>query len=245
MVARQRGCVSSSKRVEEASSSNDIANRPNMNEPAIFVTALTALRRGAIQKLLSATWPHARIVVSSAFSSEKMQQDEAEILVADLESSVQAEAMLRFLLSVPPLGGSVALIDDPDPMWVRRALAAGVNAIIAGDSDSDDLRLAVDAANSGFVLLHPSSARQLVLPLEEAEAVALNREDFSVEHLTAREREVLRLMSTGLGNKDIAVRLGISEHTVKFHASSILGKLGASSRTEAVSQGIRRGVIPL
>jgi DNA-binding NarL/FixJ family response regulator len=65
-----------------------------------------------------------------------------------------------------------------------------------------------------------------------------------MEHLTAREREVLGLMSGGLGNKQIAARLGISEHTVKF-ASSILAKLSAGSRTEAVSQGIRRGLIML
>jgi DNA-binding NarL/FixJ family response regulator len=66
-----------------------------------------------------------------------------------------------------------------------------------------------------------------------------------MEHLTAREREVLGLMSGGLGNKQIAARLGISEHTVKFHTSSILAKLSAGSRTEAVSQGIRRGLIML
>jgi DNA-binding NarL/FixJ family response regulator len=66
-----------------------------------------------------------------------------------------------------------------------------------------------------------------------------------VEQLTAREREVLAFMSDGLGNKEIAARLGISEHTVKFHTSSILGKLSVASRTEAVTQGIRRGLIAL
>lgn len=66
-----------------------------------------------------------------------------------------------------------------------------------------------------------------------------------MERLTPRERQVLFLMSEGLGNKEIAARLGISDHTVKFHASSILGKLGAGSRTEAVSQGIKRGLISL
>jgi len=66
-----------------------------------------------------------------------------------------------------------------------------------------------------------------------------------VEELTARERQVLRLLGDGLGNKEIAARLAISEHTAKFHISSILGKLSAASRTEAVSQGIRRGLIPI
>jgi DNA-binding NarL/FixJ family response regulator len=65
------------------------------------------------------------------------------------------------------------------------------------------------------------------------------------EALTAREREVLELLSRGLPNKLIARRLQISEHTVKFHVSSIYAKLGATSRTDAVSRGVRRGLITL
>ena len=65
------------------------------------------------------------------------------------------------------------------------------------------------------------------------------------EEITSRETDVLRMLAQGLVNKDIAARLGISEHTVKFHISSILDKLGASTRTEAVTLGIRRGLIPI
>ena len=61
--------------------------------------------------------------------------------------------------------------------------------------------------------------------------------------LTIREREVLQLLAEGVGNKVIATRLNISEHTVKFHISSVLSKMGAASRTEAVTQGIRNGLI--
>jgi DNA-binding CsgD family transcriptional regulator len=65
------------------------------------------------------------------------------------------------------------------------------------------------------------------------------------ETLTPRETEVLRMLAEGAGNKQIARRLGISEHTVKFHVGSILAKLNAASRTEAVTLGVRRGLIPL
>jgi DNA-binding NarL/FixJ family response regulator len=65
------------------------------------------------------------------------------------------------------------------------------------------------------------------------------------EALTPRESEVLQMLASGLANKEIAARLTISEHTVKFHVASILGKLGAGSRTEAVSLGIRRGLVLL
>ena len=61
--------------------------------------------------------------------------------------------------------------------------------------------------------------------------------------LTPREIEVLQLLSEGLGNKEIASRLNISEHTAKFHVASILGKLGATTRTEAVTLGIRHGLV--
>ena len=66
-----------------------------------------------------------------------------------------------------------------------------------------------------------------------------------VEELTPRESEVLQMPTNGLANKEIAARLSMSEHTVKFHVASILGKLGAGSRTEAVSLGIRRGIVLL
>jgi DNA-binding NarL/FixJ family response regulator len=66
-----------------------------------------------------------------------------------------------------------------------------------------------------------------------------------IDALTTREREVLELVAQGLPNKAIASRLGISDHTVKFHLSSIFSKLGASSRTEAVRRGVRAGLITL
>src|SRR6185437_10015662 len=211
-------------------------------EASIFISAASAARRTGLQKLLSSIWPESAISAGAALSSERIRASGAEILLADVDSISQAEALLQFLATASPVP-AVALVDDPDPVWSRRAIAAGVNAILASDSNKDDLRLALEAANSGFVLLHPTSARLLFNP----ENISLPFEEGyrSVEQLTAREREVLNLMSEGLGNREIALRLGISEHTAKFHASSILGKLGASSRTEAVSQGIRRGLISL
>jgi DNA-binding CsgD family transcriptional regulator len=66
-----------------------------------------------------------------------------------------------------------------------------------------------------------------------------------VESLTRREMEVLQMMAAGLGNKQIAAGLSMSAHTAKFHVAQIMAKLGATSRTEAVSIGIRRGLIPI
>lgn len=214
-----------------------------MTRSAIFISAASATRRAGLQKLLSGIWPESLVTVSATLSSEGLRESGAEILLADLDSFSQADVLLRLLETASTAPSAVALLDNPDPAWVRRAVAAGVNAILESDSGKDDLRLAIEAASAGFVLLHPTSARVL---LEPVGLTSHFDDDYqTIEHLTTREREVLRLMSDGLGNREIALRLGISEHTAKFHASSILGKLGASSRTEAVSHGIRRGLISL
>jgi ATP/maltotriose-dependent transcriptional regulator MalT len=92
---------------------------------------------------------------------------------------------------------------------------------------------------------------ELVDTIDEADAVmslpALPgpETDPLVEALTAREQEVLALLAGGLHNRDIASALSISEHTVKFHLASIFGKLGVSTRTEAVQRGLRLGVIEI
>ena len=185
----------------------------------------------------------AELNVGSSFSAGRIHEAGAEFLVADLESLPQAEALCRLLPQAPALAGTIALYDEPASEWVKQALRAGVNAILARDCNREDLSLALHAAQAGFVLLHPTSARAL---LEMRSYPLASQSELSYrETLTPRELDVLRLMGFGLGNKEIASRLEISEHTAKFHASSILGKLGAASRTEAVSVGIRRGLIPI
>jgi DNA-binding NarL/FixJ family response regulator len=79
----------------------------------------------------------------------------------------------------------------------------------------------------------------VMAPASRSEALPL------VEPLTPREAQVLQLVADGLSNKTIAARLGLSDETVKFHLASIFGKLGASNRTSAVRQAIRRGLVPL
>jgi DNA-binding NarL/FixJ family response regulator len=93
-----------------------------------------------------------------------------------------------------------------------------------------------------MVLLSAPAAESLAAVYDDR---ALEVETGSSEEITSRETDVLRMLAEGLVNRDIATRLGISEHTVKFHISSILDKLGASTRTEAVALGIRRGLIPI
>jgi DNA-binding NarL/FixJ family response regulator len=123
-----------------------------------------------------------------------------------------------------------------------RALDLPGWAILPRDAPMDELQTTVLAAAHGLVVLPAALAERMLS--QPASVQALNPAPLD-EPLTPREREVLELLAEGLSNKLIARRLQISEHTVKFHVSSIYAKLGASSRTEAVSQGARRGLITL
>ncbi|HEV8182790.1 MAG TPA: response regulator transcription factor [Candidatus Angelobacter sp.] len=186
----------------------------------------------------------AQIAADSRISLERFVASKSGLLLADLDNPAEAAALVRFLENAPAGTGSIALADEPDPGWVRSALRASLNAIIARDAAHEDIHLALQAAEAGLVLLHPTSASSLIQHSSLRDSRDNATEELT-EELTVRESEVLRLVSMGLGNKEVAGRLAISEHTVKFHISSILGKLHAGSRTEAVSLGIRRGLIPI
>jgi len=121
-------------------------------------------------------------------------------------------------------------------------LRAGVRAILPRESDPDEVLCAIYTSYDGLVVLSRPAAESLAAVYSDQ---SLEVEAELSEEITSRETDVLRMLAQGLVNKDIAARLGISEHTVKFHISSILDKLGASTRTEAVTLGIRRGLIPI
>jgi DNA-binding NarL/FixJ family response regulator len=137
---------------------------------------------------------------------------------------------------------SAAVILSDDPSMANQLARAGLRgwACLARDIDADQLDLAVRSADAGLVLLDlPIAATSLSMPASLATPAPLT------EPLTAREMQVLQLVAQGLPNKGIARRLGISENTAKFHVASLCGKLGASSRTEAVTIAARRGLILL
>jgi DNA-binding NarL/FixJ family response regulator len=118
---------------------------------------------------------------------------------------------------------------------VTRLLRAGFSGILSIHATSAHLHAALQAIGSGLQVVDPAFMRS-----EPAEPASSMPASFT-EELTTREQQVLTLMAEGLANKEISSRLGISTHTVKFHISSILGKLNAASRTEAVSIGVKSG----
>ena len=136
----------------------------------------------------------------------------------------------------------ILLVDNPARM-TSGALPAGVRAVLPRNITSTEIAAAIEAVAAGLYVFHPSDIDSIpALRPPSSETVPELGEPI-VEHLTPREIEVLQLLSAGLGNKEIAARLNISEHTAKFHVASIMGKLGAATRTEAVTLGIRHGLV--
>lgn len=130
----------------------------------------------------------------------------------------------------------VALL--PDEAGAANAWNAGARGLLLRDADTETLVAALIAVAQGLVVLDSRLAGALVPAIKMPNAGL-------VEDLTPRELEVLQLLAEGLPNKAIAYKLGISDHTVKFHVNAILGKLGAQSRTEAVVRATRSGLVIL
>jgi two-component system, NarL family, response regulator YdfI len=134
----------------------------------------------------------------------------------------------------------VLLTDGIHPSDFARLSQLGIRAILPRDSSVQELTAALLAASEDLTVIAPEFLAEL-LPAPSP-GRDHDVEDLQ-EPLTSREREVLALLAEGAGNKEIAVRLKISESTSKFHVSAILGKLGATTRTEAVTRGYRLGLI--
>ncbi len=114
--------------------------------------------------------------------------------------------------------------------------------VLSSDATEDELGAAVRAVGEGLWVGAPGLVKSLIRLPGRRES---SSEESLIEPLTAREMEVIQLMARGLANKQIALALGISEHTVKFHLSSLYAKLNSASRTEAVKRGIELGLISL
>jgi two-component system, NarL family, response regulator YdfI len=204
----------------------------------IAVVATSAVRRAGLESIVRS---HAEFQLAGSFGAMTglasfARSNDLDVIVIDSDS-------IRDLLLEPISDAAIVLLMEVShARSISRLLRSGVRAILSRESDPDDILSAIYAAYDGLVLLSTATAQNLAGVYGDQ---PLEVEDEFSEEITSRETDVLRMLAEGLVNKDIAARLGISEHTVKFHISSILDKLGASTRTEAVTLGIRRGLIPI
>src|SRR6202162_2623183 len=215
-----------------------MAKRSGGGAIRIAVVATSAARRAGLESIVRS---HAEFHLAGSFGAVASlvsfaRSTELDVIVIDSDS-------IRDLLLEPTPDATIVLLTEvSDARSISRLLRSGVRAILSRESEPDDVLSAIFAVYDGLVLLSMPTAESLAAVFGDQ---PLEVEDELSEEITSRETDVLRMLAEGLVNKDIAARLGISEHTVKFHVSSILDKLGASTRTEAVTQGIRRGLIPI
>jgi DNA-binding NarL/FixJ family response regulator len=207
----------------------------------VFVIATPGRAREKLEDLLGSSGVEIVGWAEDLEGADEELAEEAEVILVDATSepleelleSLQEHGVLRDM----PV---VLLAEQAPPLLVNQAIRSGVRGVLPREAGAQQLATALEAAIQGLVVIHPSE-----LQVERAARATGSNSVQAVEALTARERDVLQMLSRGLGNKEIAARLKISEHTVKFHVASILGKLGASTRTEAVSVALRRGLILL
>jgi two-component system nitrate/nitrite response regulator NarL len=213
----------------------------------VLIVADDPLVRAGLASLLAAA-PDCLVVGQAASADDLPSAVETyrpDVVLWDL--GWNPGAALEELAEVAPLMGPLVLL-LPDEAYATAAWSAGARGLLRRDVEPARLAAGLAAATNGLGVVDPAFIAT-VAPVtvdDETASRARSHGSFTLaEELTPRELEVLRLMAEGLPNKTIAIRLGISEHTVKFHVNAILGKLGVGSRTEAVVRATRLGLILL
>ncbi|MDQ2884606.1 MAG: response regulator transcription factor [Chloroflexota bacterium] len=205
----------------------------------VFIVAPTPMMQAGLHALLTSN--DIQVVGTSAVPDafSEITTDIDALVVAE---ELQLEQVGRALAHTRTVALIVLTNNEGRVLPYLRGLELRGWGMVPLDVPAQQLQAAVMAATQGLITLPREQALQFYDRRPVAETLAIEEAD---ETLTAREREVLDLVGQGLSNKLIARQLQISEHTVKFHVSSISNKLGAASRTDAVRRGLRQGLITL
>ena len=209
----------------------------------MLVAAPGATARARLEAVVAAT-RGLRLVsgLPDAPLARQLRALRPDVVLLDLDGR-RLDALLAELPDPAP-AALVLLADAPRRARADLAVERGlVRAVLPRDATSGEILAAIDAVVAGLVVLHPDALDVARGPRARREAQPARGAADPAQPLTAREIEVLGMLAEGLGNKAIASRLGISTHTAKFHVASILAKLGAGGRTEAVTIGMRRGLV--
>ena len=205
----------------------------------VLIKASSPIAKAGLESLLQA---HSglRLVEESSGDAQGMAADSPPDVLL-VEAITLSDPAARKAMDWASEGGPVVLlVRNPAAEAVAEALRTGVKAVLSSGRSGPEIGAAIEAAAAGLVVLDPTGLETL---WRAPSMVSNGGFEPLAEALTPRELQVLQLLAAGLGNREIASRLEISEHTVKFHVAAIMGKLGAASRTEAVTVGIRHGLI--
>ena len=202
---------------------------------AVIIMAPSQSRRDWFQRILAETKSMHIVGAAATFPFLRSLLDEpaAEVAILDSQSAPESDVTRDWLFEILDRLPSVVLISAPDAGIFNAVVRAERGALLRTDASPGQIIQAVQSTSAGLLTFDSTLIPQPDSPADRT------------EELTPRETEVLALLAEGLVNREIALRLSISEHTIKFHIRSILGKLGASTRTEAVTRGLRHGLIEL
>ena len=207
-----------------------------------IIAPAIAIRAG-LRALLSDD-PRIQIIGEAASIVElEGTQTEADVVVWSPSLSLDQEVVLSELSNLR-IGETTALLliyNDPKAIEHLIRHAARAWGVLAPESTQAELVASVQALSEGLVVTNPAWLNQVIMN----QATSQEANDELVEPLTGREIEILQLLALGLTNKQIAARLRISAHTVKFHVSTIFSKMGTTNRVETVNQGLKKGLILL
>jgi DNA-binding NarL/FixJ family response regulator len=177
---------------------------------------------------------------------EDILAERADVVLIDVDVlELNGWALLGDLRGVAPDLPTLVVGDTEEDSRVASAIALGAHGYITRDATPEQMASAIRAARHGFYVLHRIPAGALLTDDEREFEIARGGPQDLIEPLSVRELDVLRLMVRGMSNKQIAVELIITEHTVKFHIRAILAKLGAANRTEAVTSALQKGLVSL
>jgi len=212
-----------------------------------MIFAASAVVRAGLERLLE-TEDGVEVVGSTTSSAEistSAAEDDFDVLLLSAEVGTDLSGILNREGRKAPV---VLLANKAIATALPEAVNEGVSGVLLADSTGSELSAALRAAAAGLAVVSREIAKDMLATLyaarQRSRIESESLEGFP-EELTPREHEVLEMMVEGLSNKEIAVQLSVSIHTVKFHISSILGKLGAATRTEATTIGLRRGLITI
>ena len=204
----------------------------------LLLLAPTPALRSGLRALLAAD-ERLEIVAEADALDEHDDLAAVDVLVV-AGDTYALEALRAHLERVEPPPALVLLSEEPAAARGLAALPLRAWGLLPPEAGEEELLAAVFAVHEGLLAAAPALVQPLFGPSLVAEEIAE-----LAEVLTAREGQVLQLLAQGFPNKQLALQLGISEHTVKFHVSSIYAKLGVTNRTEAVRRGVRLGLVVL
>jgi len=207
----------------------------------LLIVSPSPLARSGLETLIR-PMPETTVVGSGPLSeaASLAGQLQPDVVVVDAGPGAPAdlEPIGDLALAQPGLPIVVLALDTADQ---AAALHLGAAALLPSSIDAESLRAAILAAARGLITIARPDLAALLPQETDARAAASTM----IEAPTRRELEVLQLLAQGLTNRQMAERLGVSEHTVKFHVTALLGKFDARTRAEAVARAIRVGLLPV